>query len=373
MGKRANGEGSIYLRESDKKWVATAHIDGKRKSFYGDTQKEAVEKRKAALREYEKGTLVKSSKQTVREYLEYWLEEVHKPTLRISSYVKYRKLLNTYIFPVLGHIPLQKLAAQQVQALYAKKLKEKLAPKTVQSIHGVLHKALADAVKWELIGKNVCDIVSPPRVPKRQQKVLTKQQAHVLLDYVKEHRLEALLVVAVTTGIRRGELLALRWKDVNLENKSISVLRTVDYIPHYGYVETESKTEAGNRQVMLSTLAVRMLKEHRLEQEETKARLGSAWIEKDLVFTGLHGDYLNPSYLLRVFKKILVDAGLAHMRFHELRHSSATILLAMNVHPKIVQERLGHSDIRMTLGTYSHVLPSIQGDATDKLDSEFGE
>lgn len=371
MGKRANGEGSVYQRESDGKWVATATIDGKRRPFYGKTQKEAIEKRKSALREYEKGTLVKSSKTTVGEYLEYWLEEVHKPTIRISSYVKYRKLLK-YIIPALGHVPLQKLSAQQVQALYAKKLKEKLAPKTVQSIHGLLHKALGDALKWELVGKNVCDMVSPPRVPKKQQKVLTKQQAHVLLDHVKQHRLETLLVVAVTTGLRRGELLALRWQDVNWENRSISVLRTVDYIPHYGYVETESKTEAGNRQVMLPVLAVKSLEAHRIQQEETKARLGNTWIDKNLVFTGLHGDYLNPSYLLRLFKKILADAGLSHMRFHELRHSAATILLAMNVHPKVVQERLGHSDIRMTLGTYSHVLPSIQEDATDKLDNEFG-
>lgn len=371
MGKRANGEGSVYPRKSDGKWVATAYIDGKRRPFYGDTRKEAMEKRKTALHEYEKGTLVRSSKQTVKDYLEYWLEEVHKPTLRISTYVKYRKLLK-YIFPAFGHVQLQKLTPQQVQALYTK-LNQKLSAKTVNNVHGLLHKAFNDALKWELIGKNVCTLVSPPRIPKKEYQVVTKAQAHVLLEHVRKHRLEVILLVAVTTGIRRGELLALRWRDVDLENKSIYLQRTVDYIPKYGYVETETKTDAGRRMVMLPNLVVEALKAHRLEQDEVKAKRGKAWIEKDLVFCGLHGDYFNPGYLLRLFKKVLVDAGLAHMRFHDLRHSAATILLVMKVHPKIVQDRLGHSTIKMTMDTYSHVIPSMQDDATDKLENEFGQ
>lgn len=370
MAKRGNGEGSIYHRKSDGKWVGSISLEnGKRKIYYGRTRKEVQEKMKVALREQQQGTLITAPQQTLKTYLEQWLEEVQKPTLRISTYVKYRKLLK-HILPVLGNVHVQKLTPQQVQKLYTSKLKT-LSPKMVVGIHGVLHKALDNAVKWGLVSRNVCDAVSPPRVPKTEKQVLTKEQAHKLLEHVKKHRLEAILTVALTTGMRRGEILALRWKDINLEEGSVQVKRTVDYIPHYGYVETEPKTAKGRRKIMLPSFVISILKEHRLQQIEERNKVGVGWVEKDLVFCGLHGDYFNPAYLLRMFKKVLVDAGLPHMRFHDLRHSAATILLEMKVHPKVVQEVLGHSTITMTLDTYSHVLPSMQQDAIDGWDKEF--
>lgn len=372
MAKRGNGEGSIYHRKSDGKWVGGISLEnGKRKVFYGKTRKEVQEKMKTALSEQQKGTLITAPQQTLKKYLEDWLENVSKPHIRISTYVKYKKLINTHILPALGDIPLQKLTPQRVQKLYADKLKQKLSPKMVSCIHGVLHVALENAVKWNLIARNVCDVVSPPRVPKTEKQVLTKRQAHVLLEHVKKHRLEAILVLAVTTGLRRGEMLALRWRDVDFEDGSVQVRRTVDYIPHYGYVENEAKTTRGQRKVMLPSFVMNTLQVHRLQQQEMRNKVGSDWVEKDLVFCGLNGDYFNPNYLLRMFKKVLVDAGLPHMRIHDLRHSAATILLIMGVHPKVVQEILGHSTISMTMDTYSHVLPTMQKDATDGWDKEF--
>lgn len=372
MAKRGNGEGSIYHRKSDGKWVGGISLEnGKRKVFYGKTRKEVQEKMKTALSEQQKGTLITAPQQTLKKYLEDWLENVSKPHIRISTYVKYKKLINTHILPALGDIPLQKLTPQRVQKLYADKLKQKLSPKMVSCIHGVLHVALENAVKWNLIARNVCDVVSPPRVPKTEKQVLTKRQAHVLLEHVKKHRLEAILVLAVTTGLRRGEMLALRWRDVDFEDGSVQVRRTVDYIPHYGYVENEAKTTRGQRKVMLPSFVMNTLQVHRLQQQEMRNKVGSDWVEKDLVFCGLNGDYFNPNYLLRMFKKVLIDAGLPHMRIHDLRHSAATILLIMGVHPKVVQEILGHSTISMTMDTYSHVLPTMQKDATDGWDKEF--
>src|SRR5438270_7056356 len=165
----------------------------------------------------------------------------------------------------------------------------------VTNIHGVLHMALDNAVKWKLVARNVCDAVSPPRIPKIEKQVLTKQQAHTLLEHVKKHRLEAILTVALTTGMRRGEILALRWRDVNFEEGSIQVRRTVDYIPHYGYVENEPKTARGRRKIMLPSFVIDTLKLHRLQQIEERTKVGVAWLEKDLVFCGLHGDYFNPN------------------------------------------------------------------------------
>ncbi len=146
---------------------------------------------------------------------------MQKPTIRTSSYVKYRKVIYTYIIPAVGKVQLQKLTPQRVQSLYTSKLREGLAPKTVQSIHGVLHKALDNAVKWNLVARNICDVVSPPRVPQTEKKVLTMQQARLLLDHVRKHRLEVLLTVALTTGMRRCEILALRWSDIHLEEGNI--------------------------------------------------------------------------------------------------------------------------------------------------------
>jgi integrase len=213
--------------------------------------------------------------------------------------------------------------------------------------------------------------VSTPRVPKTEKPVVSISQAHILLEHVRKNRLEMLLTLAITTGMRRGEMLALRWSDIDLVGGSLQIMRTVDYIPHYGYVESEPKTDTGRRKIMLAPFVMEMLNSHRAKQMEERYNVGDKWIDKNLVFCGLRGDYFNPNYLLRIFKKALAAAGLPHMHIHDLRHSAATILLSMNVHPKVVQELLGHSSIVITMDLYSHVLPSMQQDVIEKWDDAF--
>jgi integrase len=241
----------------------------------------------------------------------------------------------------------------------------------VIEIHGLLHKALDDAVKWGPVGRNVCDLVERPRLEEKEKPLLNKDQALTLLESVKQHRLGVVLLVDLTTGIRRGELLALRWSDVDLEKGTLFVSKTVDYIPHYGYVENGAKTKAGKRTIKLPAFVVEILKTHKEKQHALKANAGDKWIEKDLVFCGLTGNYFSPNYLLRLFKKVLVDAGLPHMRFHDLRHSAATILLAMGIHPKVVQELLGHSSFLITMNLYGHVFPSMLDEVVEKWNKEF--
>ena len=223
-----------------------------------------------------------------------------------------------------------------------------------------------------MLPRNVCDAVTPPRIPRKEKNVLTREQAHTLLKEVKAHRLEALLTLAVTTGMREGELLALRWQDIDLEHGSLQVKRAVTYLKEYGYVESEPKTAKSQRTIKLPVFVVSILLTHRLQQKEQKQEVGTTWIDKGLVFTNAQGYYLSPSTLLKMFKRFLVSIGLPSMRFHDLRHSAATILLAMNTHPKVVQEILGHSQIAMTLDVYSHALPSMQEDVIKQWDSEFG-
>jgi integrase len=242
MGRRGNNEGSIFQRKSDSKWVGKISMeDGTRKTFYGNTRKEVAEKLAVLLHDQQRGMLTTDSNITMQEYLESWLEDTHKPTVRLSTYLNYRKLLKNYLIPGLGKVKLQRLTAQQVQAFYSKKIREGLSPKTVTNVHGVLHKALDNAVRWNIVVRNVCDAVTPPRVPRKELNFLTQEQAHVLLKEVKAHKLEALLALAITTGLRRGELLALRWHDINFEQGTIQVKRAVSYLKEYGYVDRDSR------------------------------------------------------------------------------------------------------------------------------------
>jgi integrase len=370
--RRGNGEGSVY-RRSDGRWAVDITLEGHgRKRYYFKTQKEAIQARRELLNQQAQGTLATGPQRTVKDYLEDWIENVQKDRLRISSYVKYKKLINSYIVPVLGHVRLQKLTPQQVQSLYTKKLRDGLAPKTVYSIHGLLHNALDNAVRWGLMSRNVTDLVTPPRLEKREREPLTLEQAKKLLDVARGDRLEMLLVLALTTGMRRGEMLALRWSDIDFEGQSLQVRRTVDFIAKYGYVENEPKTARGKRKILLPTFVIGMLKQHKVKQLERRLKVGESWYNLDLVICGLEGNYLNPRYMNKLFDKLLVEACLPHMHFHDLRHSAVTLLLSMGVDPRSIQEFVGHEDITTTLGIYSHMLPSMQQGIVEKLDDLFG-
>ena len=373
MPRRSPGEGSVFQR-SDGRWVVQIELeDGKRKTYYVKSKKEGREKLKRLQRDLEQGILATGPQQTVRQYLEYWLEEVHKPNIKISTYVKYHKVIHGYILPAFGDLKLEKLTPQHVKSLYNKKQRDGLSPKTIHSIHGVLHKALDNAVLWNLVTRNVCTVVKPPRLVKTEKPSLTMEEAHTLLESVRGHRLEMLLTLALTTGMRRGEILALRWLDIDFKKKLVSVRRTVDYIPRHGYVENEPKTASGRRSIALPHFVLDMLHQHRTRQLEAKLKAGSDWEDRNLVFTDLSGGYFNPRYLEKLFPKVLADAGLPPIRFHDLRHSAATLLLAMGVSMKVVQEILGHSSFITTADIYGHVLPQMHPDAMSHWDDEFNQ
>lgn len=372
MGKRGNSEGSIY-RHNEKYWAASITLDnGKRKYFYGKTRKEVQEKLRVALNEQKQGTLVTAPQQTVEQFLKQWLE-TYKPGVRIRTYERYETFVRLHVVPVIGRIQLQKLTAQHIQALYAKKLEEKLSPTTVNVLHAMLHKAFDDAVRWGLIARNVCDLVSPPRRAHYEIRPLTMEQAQQLMAAAKGHNMEALFVLALTTGMRRGEILALKWQDINFSQNTLQVRRIFTRAPGNRYIEAEPKTQKSRRSVMLPPFAVDLLKQHRIRQLEVKLQAGAQWQEHDLVFCTSLGTPLNPSKMIDRFNTLLKKAGLPHIRFHDLRHSAATILLSMGIHPKVVQELLGHNQISMTMDIYSHVLPTMQRDAMSKLNDAFLE
>jgi integrase len=368
--RRGHNEGSVYFDASRDRWVAAISVSpGKRKKFYFEKKQDAIKKKNEALKELERGTLATGEQRRLGEYLEDWLENVHKSKLRVGTYINYKKLIR-YIVADLGDIWLLKLTPQQVQTFYAKKLDAKLSSKIVYNMHGVLHLALKNAVRWGLVSRNVCDLVTPPSIVSREVVPLTEEQARLLIKYVRGHHLEVLLATAVVTGMRRGELLALRWSDIDFARSRLLVLHSVNFIEGYGYVEGKPKTAAGKRVISLPEFLLDMLKEHRAQQLE-RSKAASRWEDHDLVFPNLSGSYLHPGHMGEAFRKLLKEAGLPTIHFHDLRHSAASILLCMGVNVKVIQELLGHSDISITLRTYSHLLPSQQQDVVKTWNEVF--
>lgn len=372
--RRGHGEGSIYQRK-DGRW--SGHItleNGKRKLFYGKTRKEVQDKVNDALYEQKQGTLTTGKQQSMKQFLNYWLEDVHKPTIRVGTYIGYRIVLDTHLLPALGSIKLQKLTAQQVQGVLAQKRREGLSSGRIIFIRAVLHTALSHAVAINLVARNVCDVVAKPRLVKREVHPLTLEQAKQLMQAASGHPLlEGLLPLTIATGMRRGEILALRWSDIDLVSvpKTVQVRRTMSRMKQYGLVESEPKTAKSQRLIVLPQFVVEALVHHRARQEETKRNVGQTWQDNNLVFTNRRGGRVEPTHLDEMFEKLLHRAGLPDIHFHDLRHNAATMLLGMGVHPKVVQELLGHSSITMTMDTYSHVLPTMQQEAMSKLNDAF--
>ena len=363
--RRGAGEGSIYRRK-DGRWAASISIGGRRRqTFYGKTRVEVQEKMQQALYEQQRGTLVTGKQTKLADFLNQWLEEIKRPgPLKPLSYVVYRDILDLHLIPALGHIAIGKLPPQHVQRLYTAKAEEGLAPATIHRIHGVLHGALKLAVEWNLVARNVCDVVKPPQPGKRDYRVLTKDEAKQLLAVARDHWLEPVLILAITTGMRLGEILALHWEDIDFEHKVLVVRHTVAYVKGVGMQEGTPKTSKSHAAIALPGITLSALAQHRA----THPALPSA-----LIFCRPNGDYYTQSTVRFCFNRLLEQAGLPHIRFHDLRHSAATFLLGMGVPMKIVQDILRHSNISMTADTYSHVSAAMQVEAMEKWDVFFEE
>lgn len=372
---RSRGEGSVFRRldgNRKKPWVAQITIDGKAKPIgYFKTESEALAARNKAIRDLAQGTWVENSTQTMAEYLDYWLEHVHKPTLKPTTYANYRSALNSQIIPALGHIRVQKLTVRHIQMFYSdlQNKKKQSAPR-VRYLHAVLHSAMEHAVREGLVARNICQGVKLPRLEKKERQVLTMEQAAQLLSATQDSQMRMILTLAVTTGVRRGEVLALKWQD--LEGRTLQVRRNLVCLTGQGVVEMEPKTAHSRREITLPYFVVDALEKHRAQQQENRQKAGDAWEEHDLLFCKAHGAHIHPATLDVHFGQLLESVNLPKMRFHDLRHSAITILLKMGVPAHIVQEIAGHSNVAITLGIYGHVLPGQQEEAMGKWDERFG-
>lgn len=372
-GKRGNNEGNIRKR-LDGRWEARVSFDdGNRKSFYGKTRQEVAHRMAQARHELDSGLPLLDERQTLQQYLEAWIETV-KPQIRASSWRRYSDYVRVHLIPGLGRIPLAKLTAQHVQVFYARKLGEGLSTSTVHHMHGMFHRALKDALLMGLMQRNVTEMVRAPRRSTHEMVALSEEQAQRFIESVGDDRFAALYVLALTTGMREGELLGLRWQDVDLERAMVHVRMNVQETTGR-FVLAETKTTYSRRNIALTRIAVEALRQHRIRQHAERLALGAAWESSlDLAFPNTQGGIMIPDNLVkRSFKPLIARVGLPDMRFHDLRHTAATLLLSRGVNPKVVSEMLGHADISITLRVYAHVTPHMQQAAVDVMDSLFAK
>ena len=370
MSRRGHNEGSIF-RRNDGRWASTIDLGwqaGKRrrKTYYGRTRVEVQAKLIDALRSLRDNVLILDDRQTTSNYLAIWLETSVRPSVRPRTFKSYEEIVNLHLSPLLGHIPLAKLVPQDVQNIINHKLNSGLSNRRVQYIHAVLRRALVQAERWDLVSRNVAKLVTPPRVSTPEVDPFSPEEARKFLEVIKGDRLEALFCVSLATGIRQGEVLGLSRRNLDLEAGVLHVRSTLQKIDGK-YLLLEPKTARSRRSVALPEPAWQTLETHLVRQAEEKLIAGTEWENSGLVFTTELGGPLSDGHVRRRFYRILKDAGLRRQRFHDLRHACASLLLAQNVHPRVVMETLGHSTIATTMNAYSHVMPSLQREAAGKM------
>ncbi len=339
------------------------------------SKKDAEAELSRILADIQHGGFVDPGKVTVREYLQKWLVHVATKT-SAKTHERYSEIVELGIVPRLGSIRLAKLSPMQIQGFYAEALASGLkrrgggglSPRTVLHYHRVFSGALKQAVKWQLLSRNPADAVEPPRPVQKDMIVLDGDQTGTLLNAVEGSHLYIPVMLAITTGMRRGEVLALRWSDVDLEHSRLSVTQTLEKSRKGGLIFKQPKTKRSRRNITLPSITVDALRKRYAEQAEIFLRLGFGRRDDALVCCKPDGSPISPGALSSAFTKLVRRLDIPNVTFHGLRHTHATQLLKEGVHPKVAQERLGHSTISTTLDLYSHVMPGMQEDAALRVD-----
>jgi integrase len=337
------------------------------KTIHG-SKKDAQKYLTAKLREKDLGVFIEPASIGLTEYLDKWLLESAKPRLAQRTFENYEYLLKLYVREKLGNRKLCDIKPFDIQKLYNQMTESKLSARTVRYVHAILTSAFSQAVKWQMLSINPCNVVDLPRQQKNEMKAFSQEQAKRFLEVAKTDKYGLIFAFALASGMRPEEYLALKWSDIDFEKCTATVQRTLIWQKGGGWYFGEPKTAKSRRTVPMPESLFAKLKTHKKQQAEQIIGLGQSYERNNLVFAGEIGQ---PIYLAnlrqRHFHKILEKAELIGFRLYDLRHTMATLLLAEGINPKIVSERLGHASVVLTLDTYSHVLPDMQKDATSKL------
>ncbi len=366
---RTSGEGSIRHR-ADGRWEGRYYVveNGRpvRRSVFGTTDKDVSRKLRTELTARDNGKPSPHGTETVATFLMTWLDGA-RPTIRPGTWRRYEQLTRLYLVPGLGRIRLVALGPHHVAKLYRDLLDGDMTPANVHYVHRTLRRALGQAERWRLVTSNAAAVVTPPRAEHAEMHTLTADQVRRLLEFAPD-RDRPLYLLAVSTGMRLGELLALRWAEVDLGTGSLRVVATLRHLSGEPATFATPKTPRSRRRVELSDSVVAALSAHKVTTIEERWRAGQLWNDHDLVFPNLLGRPRGSSNIVRAFHPLLESAGLPRIRFHDLRHTAATLMLGRGVHAKLVSEMLGHASIAITLDTYSHALPSMHREAAQVME-----
>ena len=377
MSRRGGGEGAVY-RRADGSWAAAVELprEGgrrRRKVLYGKTRAELLAKLRDVQARRARGLPILDAKRTTGEFLDYWVNEILPGTVSAGTQQGYGYIVERDLKPYLGHVVLSELGPAHVHAALRSLEARGLGPRTIQYARAVLRRALRHALRWDLVTRNAADLVDAPRLVRRETDHLSADEVRRLVAAAADDRLGALYVLAVTTGLRRGEALALLWRDVDLEAELVHVKASVKRITGRGMVRDEPKTPSSRRTVPLPPLTVDFLRRHRRVQREEQLAAGVGWSEDGYVFATPLGTCLDGSNTTQRWHAFCASAGLGRRRFHALRHTAATLLLTEGVPLAVISKTLGHSGLAITADIYAAVVPQLQRDAADAMQRALGE
>jgi len=378
MKRRGHGEGSVYKRK-DGRWAAAVDVDSssgtrQRKTVYGRTQSEVIEKLRTARTSLASGLPLPGERQTVRGYLAWYSETVlPTPRMKDSTALQYRQVIDHYITPYIGNVRLAKLSAAHVHALQSALSDRGLKPNTIRYARAVLSGALRHAERLDLVARNVVRLVDGPRKTEADtHDTLTLEEAHRLLRGIRGHRLEALVAVALAVGLRRGEALALSWSDIDLDGRTLRVPGTLKRRQGGGLFVDRPKTGRSAATIPLPQTSVIALTQHRRRQSEERLAAGPLWHDDGYVFTTPIGTPIDGSNALKQFYGMCDDAGVRRRRFHSLRHSAATLMWEQGVPLDVISATLRHSGLSITKDIYVAFRPDVMRSGADAMDRALG-
>ena len=364
--KRGNNEGSIHKRPNGT-WRAQVSLSGTRLSFAADTRAECQIWIKKTINQIDNGLTLDGAQTKLQDYLPSWLTSI-KSSLRLRTWEQYTQIAEHHILPTLGPVKLKDLRPDVIQRFYTTKLDQGTGDRTVQLIHVVLHRSLAHAVNLGILPRNPTDATLRPEYDHEEMQVLDENQVSQLMIVLRGDRHEALVHLAVATGMRQAELLGLKWSDLDWNKQTIRVQRQLRRDFHEGEMFIPPKTKAGRRTIALGAKSIEKMREHWERQNQERRQVGERWKEYDLIFPSSIGTPLNYSNLVKSFKQILSMAGLPDIRFHDLRHTAASLMLNHGIPVIVVSRMLGHSKVSITLDIYGHLMPEMQHQAAVLMD-----